>query len=55
MTNLYPAIIDKLKVAHEKFSDPDFGPTDGDEYGAKSLYGNAVPPSPAGNDTSRNF
>ena len=41
------AIIDKLKVSHQKFEDPDFGPTEDDELGAKSLYGNATP-APSG-------
>jgi hypothetical protein len=40
-------IITKLKISHTKFEDPDFGPTESDEYGAISLYGNA-PPNPAG-------
>lgn len=41
------AIIDKLKATHQKFEDADFGPTEDDEFGSKSLYGNA-PPAPSG-------
>lgn len=40
-------IINKLKISHTKFEDPDFGPNEKDEYGAISLYGNG-PPNPAG-------
>lgn len=40
-------IVEKLKISHEKFFDPDFGPNDSDPFGAKSLYGLA-PPAPAG-------
>ena len=40
-------IVDKLKMSHSKFEDPDFGPQESDEFGAKSLYG-AAPPDPAG-------
>lgn len=36
-----------MKSTHEKFKDPDFGPSEDDEYGAKSLYGDG-PPAPAG-------
>jgi len=32
-------VVDKLKISHEKFTDPDFGPSDKDEFGALSLYG----------------
>ena len=32
-------VVDKLKVSHEKFTDPDFGPNEKDEFGALSLYG----------------
>ena len=40
-------IIDKLKISHEKFEDPDFGPSSTDEFGAISLYGSGTP-NPAG-------
>lgn len=40
-------IVDRLKGKSEKFIDPDFGPTDDDEYGAKSFYGSSLP-APAG-------
>ncbi len=40
-------IVDKLKVSHEKFEDPDFGPREKDEFGAVSFYGDG-PPDPAG-------
>jgi hypothetical protein len=40
-------VIDKLKQSHTKFEDPDFGPTEKDEYGAISFYGNGKP-DPAG-------
>lgn len=40
-------IVNKLKMSHAKFEDPDFGPLESDEFGAKSLYG-AAPPDPAG-------
>ena len=36
-------IVDKLKISHEKFSDPDFGPNENDEFGALSLYGPSLP------------
>lgn len=42
-------IIDKLKINHEKFDDPDFGPTEKDEFGAASLYGSGTP-NPAGKE-----
>jgi hypothetical protein len=42
-------IIDKLKVNHEKFDDPDFGPNEKDEFGAISLYGSGTP-NPAGKE-----
>jgi hypothetical protein len=38
-----------LKVNHEKFDDPDFGPTEKDEFGAASLYGSGTP-NPAGKE-----
>eukprot|EP01038_Epipyxis_sp_PR26KG_P009214 gene9214-12425_t len=41
------AIIKELKASHEKWKDPDFGPSTDDEFGAKSFYGNALP-DPAG-------
>jgi hypothetical protein len=41
------SIVDQLKRSHEKFIDPDFGPTSTDEYGANSLYVGS-PPDPAG-------
>ena len=41
------SIIKKLKTTHEKFVDVDFGPTEDDEFGAVSFYGN-VSPEPAG-------
>eukprot|EP01040_Poterioochromonas_malhamensis_P005074 gene5074-5439_t len=41
-------ILTDLKASHSKFIDPDFGPNDEDEYGAKSLYGNSGKPDPAG-------
>ena len=46
---MYPSsdIIDKLKISHEKFEDPDFGPSAADEFGAISLYGSGTP-NPAG-------
>ena len=40
-------IVNKLKISHTKFEDPDFGPSEKDEFGAISLYG-ATPPDPAG-------
>jgi hypothetical protein len=40
-------IVDGLKANHSKFVDPDFGPNDEDEFGAKSLYGDSKP-EPAG-------
>ena len=40
-------IIDKLKEKHSKFIDDDFGPTEKDEFGAISFYGNGKP-DPAG-------
>lgn len=40
-------IVDGLKVSHGKFEDPDFGPNEKDEFGAKSLYG-GMQPEPAG-------
>ena len=42
-------LVDKLKISHEKFTDPDFGPnsTNDDEFGSRSLYGPA-PPTPVG-------
>ncbi len=36
-------IVDDLKVRHEKFCDPDFGPNESDEFGGQSLYGPALP------------
>jgi hypothetical protein len=36
-------VVDKLKAAHEKFVDPDFGPNDEDPFGAVSLYGTKMP------------
>ena len=27
-------VVDKLKISHEKFSDPDFGPNDKDQFGS---------------------
>ena len=45
--NLSSEIIDKLKISHEKFEDPDFGPSSTDEFGAISLYGSGTP-NPAG-------
>ena len=36
--------VDQCKQDECKWSDPDFGPNDDDEYGAESLYGN--PPKP---------
>ena len=41
-------IIQGLKASHAKFSDPDFGPTDDDPYGAIALYGSGGSPAPAG-------
>jgi len=41
------AIVNALKTSHKKFEDPDFGPSDKDQFGALSLYG-AAPPAPAG-------
>jgi hypothetical protein len=41
------AIIEQLKKSHNKFEDPDFGPTDTDEHGALSFYGSRKP-DPAG-------
>lgn len=47
-------IINKLKSSHAKFEDPDFGPTEKDEYGAVSFYGppkakkDGAIPDPAG-------
>lgn len=35
-------VVDKLKISHEKFTDPDFGPNEKDEFGANSLYGKFV-------------
>ena len=47
--SLVKAIITKLKTSHSKFEDPDFGPSDEDEYGAVSFYGPAAAvPDPAG-------
>jgi len=42
-------LVDKLKISHNKFTDPDFGPnaTNDDEHGSASLYGPA-PPNPVG-------
>ena len=40
-------VINKLKASHEKFEDPDFGPSEKDEFGAISFYGSALP-APAG-------
>lgn len=40
-------IIDQLKISHNKFEDPDFGPRPDDEFGAISLYGGKAP-EPAG-------
>lgn len=40
-------IVSKLKASHEKFADPDFGPSEADEFGALSLYGGGAP-NPAG-------
>lgn len=39
-------IINKLKTSHEKWTDPDFGPTASDEHAVQSLYPNM--PDPAG-------
>lgn len=39
------SIVDTLKATHEKFVDKDFGPTEDDEFGAKSLYGDMNPAS----------
>lgn len=36
-------IVDDLKKSDSKFVDPDFGPSDSDEYGAASLYGTTAP------------
>lgn len=41
------SILKKLKSTHEKFVDSDFGPSEKDEFGAISFYGNG-PPEPAG-------
>jgi len=41
------SILTKLKSSGEKFTDEDFGPTEEDEFGGKSLYG-AKSPDPAG-------
>ena len=41
-------IVNKLKASHEKFEDPDFGPTEKDEYGALSFYASLTLPNPAG-------
>ena len=41
------SVIDDLRASHGKFEDKDFGPTEVDPYGAKSLYG-AIAPDPAG-------
>ena len=35
-------VVDELKISHEKFSDPDFGPNEKDEFGVKALYGDAI-------------
>lgn len=40
-------LVDKLKASHAKFEDPDFGPQESDEFGAKALYGEGKP-DPAG-------
>jgi hypothetical protein len=40
-------IVDKLKISHNKFVDPDFGPNENDEFGAISLYGSSMP-APSG-------
>lgn len=40
-------IVEKLKESHSKFVDIDFGPTEKDEFGAISFYGNGKP-DPAG-------
>ena len=40
-------IVNKLKTTHEKFEDPDFGPSEKDKFGAISFYGSALP-APAG-------
>ncbi len=44
--------VEKLKSSHTKFIDEDFGPDGGDKYGAKSLYGTAMP-APAGSKYPR--
>ena len=44
--------VEKLKSSHTKFIDEDFGPEEGDEHGAKSLYGTAMP-APAGSKYPR--
>ena len=41
-------ILTELKTNHSKFIDPDFGPTEADEFGALSLYGKSGKPDPAG-------
>lgn len=46
---LAASIIQHCKANHCQFQDPDFGPSDEDEYGARALYGNPpVAPGSAG-------
>ena len=35
-------VVDELRISHEKFNDPDFGPNEKDEFGVKALYGDAI-------------
>jgi hypothetical protein len=42
------ALVSRLRISHTLFEDPDFGPFDGDEYGAKALYGLAGQPGSVG-------
>ena len=43
MLHKIEGIINSLKKSHEKFKDPDFGPTASDELGVKSLYSSSIP------------
>ena len=45
-------IVEDLKSSHSKFEDPHFGPMEGDDLGANSLYGTKMP-APAGSKYPR--
>ena len=46
--------VDQCKKDECKWSDPDFGPNDDDEYGAESLYGNPPKPPSGGEPNATN-